>query len=111
MQVRTTSGTTTLLGRITASPPTTAQIAAAILTNPGNLLTTDATGKVGINNLPVEFLSSTEQTELTNAIADLNSILSSDTTFASNFTTVQTALNNLTTRLAQANPVRRQRQH
>ena len=37
------------------SAPTVSQIAAAILTTPANLLTTDNTGKVGTNNLPSDY--------------------------------------------------------
>ena len=75
--------------------------AAAILANPSYLLQTDSAGKVGVNNLPVEFLTSAEQTQLTTAVNDLVSILSTEDS-ATQVTAVQTGINNLLTRLPAA---------
>ena len=49
------------------SAPTVAQIAAAILVTPANLLSTNATGQVSASNLPTDYLSAAEQTSLTAA--------------------------------------------
>ena len=40
---------------LTSNAPTVLQIAAGILANPGNLLTTDGTGKVAASNLPTDY--------------------------------------------------------
>jgi hypothetical protein len=81
-------------------PPTAAQIASVILTNPAYTLTTDSTGKVGTNNLPVEFLSSAEQTALTTSVNDLVSLLGRTDT-APSVSSISTAVSNLLTRLPQ----------
>jgi hypothetical protein len=90
------SGTAT---NFTAAP-TLASIAASILTNPAYTLTTDSTGKVGTNNLPVEFLSSAEQTALTTSVNDLVSLLGRTDT-APSVSSISTAVSNLLTRLPQ----------
>jgi hypothetical protein len=52
---------------LASAPPTTSQIAAAVLKTPANLLATDSSGNVAANNLPTDYLSSTEQTQLSTA--------------------------------------------
>ena len=54
---------------LTIAPPTVSQIASAILLIPANKLSTDASGNISINNLPTEYLTSTEQAELSSILS------------------------------------------
>lgn len=83
---------------LATAPPTSDQIAAKILVNPAHLLTTDSSGNVAANNLPVEFLTSAEQGELTDAVNDLVALLGRTDT-AATVSTIATAVTTLLSRL------------
>lgn len=60
-----------------AAPPTTAEnaaaVAGAILVTSANKLNTDSAGKVAVNNLPTDYLSTTEQGQLATAATTASS--------------------------------------
>lgn len=89
----TTIGNVTIAGYASGQDPAT-----LLLNNPTYKLATDVNGRVGVNNFPVEFLTSAEQTELTTTINDLNTLLGRTDT-AGTIATISSNIGTLMTRI------------